>query len=309
MAAKANRWKLGLFVLTGFLLGLGSIAWLSARWSRRETVHRVTYFQESVQGLDVGAPVKFRGVKIGIVSGIGIAPDHRSVQVEWNTYVDDVIRLGLVPAEDVRRHAPVPATIRVQLATTGLVGTKFIQADVVDPAKHPPPLLSFETPTDYVPSMPSALGSLEQRAVETLDRLPGLAEDATAFLRHLDRTVDDVDAPGLVRDARRVLASVEAQMEPLGDTIAELDSTLKVVERELREAHLGETIATIRSAGAGVSAAAESTVRLEERLEGEVDTVHRTLESVRALADTLERDPGALLHGKSADARPPGDGR
>ena len=60
---------------------LTTVAVLGARSLQKEVGRYVSYFDESVQGLDVGSPVKFRGVTIGTVGGIDVAPDHRHVEV------------------------------------------------------------------------------------------------------------------------------------------------------------------------------------------------------------------------------------
>ena len=77
MAVGTNRWKLGLFVLLGMGLALAAIVLLGARNFNEKTVTYLTFFDESVQGLDAGSPVKFRGVTIGRVATIDVAPDHR----------------------------------------------------------------------------------------------------------------------------------------------------------------------------------------------------------------------------------------
>ncbi|MDF2698350.1 MAG: Paraquat-inducible protein, partial [Labilithrix sp.] len=70
MAAPTNHFKLGLFVLLAFAAVIATLITLGAWSMRKDSVQYHTYFNESVQGLDVGAPVKFRGVTIGFVSGI-----------------------------------------------------------------------------------------------------------------------------------------------------------------------------------------------------------------------------------------------
>ncbi len=80
MSAPSNHWKLGLFVVAGVALFLTMLVFLGARSLQSETVTYKTYFDESVQGLEVGSPVKFRGVTIGNVSGIDIAADRRHVR-------------------------------------------------------------------------------------------------------------------------------------------------------------------------------------------------------------------------------------
>src|SRR5580700_6513565 len=98
MAAPTNHWKLGLFVVAGFVVSVASIAALGARSLQRETVSYASFFDESVQGLDVGSPVKFRGVAIGSVSVINIAPDHRQVAVTCQLEVSQLDELGLANA-------------------------------------------------------------------------------------------------------------------------------------------------------------------------------------------------------------------
>jgi hypothetical protein len=73
----------------------------------------VTYFDESVQGLDVGSPVKFRGVTLGTVSTITVAPDRRHVEVWMRIYQDELSRMGFDPT------APRDPTLRPQLAAAG----------------------------------------------------------------------------------------------------------------------------------------------------------------------------------------------
>ena len=75
MTTRANYSKIGLFVVLGFSAALALAVGLGATRSQRTPVPFFTYFNESVQGLDVGAPVTFRGVGIGRVGEITIAPD------------------------------------------------------------------------------------------------------------------------------------------------------------------------------------------------------------------------------------------
>src|ERR1700712_4475327 len=76
MAAPTNHWKLGLFVVIGFVLVLTTVAALGARSLRTEVGHYVSYFDESVQGLEIGSPLKFRGGALGTLGKIDIAPEH-----------------------------------------------------------------------------------------------------------------------------------------------------------------------------------------------------------------------------------------
>ena len=81
MSTSTNHWKLGLFVVVGALSIIATVVYFGGRTLRKETVSYKTYFDESVQGLEIGSPVKFRGVSIGSVAQIDLAGDKRHVEV------------------------------------------------------------------------------------------------------------------------------------------------------------------------------------------------------------------------------------
>src|SRR4051812_10430040 len=145
MAAPTNHWKLGLFVVVGLVMALSTGAVLGARSMRKEVARYVSYFDESVQGLETGSPIKFRGVTIGNVGWIDVAPDHRHVEVTSELGVAELSRLGLdVAAGMTVRGAPkkleMATDMRVQLASSGLTGVKFLQLDFF-PVDTPAPVL------------------------------------------------------------------------------------------------------------------------------------------------------------------------
>ena len=71
MTATANNWKLGLFIVTGIAVVLSTAAWIGVDRLRQDYRIWYAYFDESVDGLEVGSPVKFLGVPIGEVVEIG----------------------------------------------------------------------------------------------------------------------------------------------------------------------------------------------------------------------------------------------
>ena len=95
MSAPTNHWKLGAFVVGSVLIGLTAAALLTAQTMQIVTVTYTSYFDESVTGLEVGSPVRFRGVTIGNVSAIDVAPDRRHVEVTYALGVKVLKRLGL----------------------------------------------------------------------------------------------------------------------------------------------------------------------------------------------------------------------
>src|SRR5262250_468828 len=200
LTTATNHWKLGLFVVVALLTMVGAAFRLGSRTFRRVSVPVVTYFDESVQGLDVGSPVKFRGVTIGTVADITLAPDRRNVEVTSDIYVDALARLRLaVPRKGEQSIDP---NMRMQLVSAGITGVRFLQTDFFDPRRYPSPPLEFPPPWNYVPSAPSTLKSLEDAAVEIVDKLPVLVDGAQDTLSDLRRTLGSFDrlAVGLGAD-------------------------------------------------------------------------------------------------------------
>src|SRR5207248_9557659 len=108
MTTPTNHWKLGLFVVTASLVGLLVGVYLGTRTLPRETVPYVSYFDETVTGLDNGSPVRYRGVNIGNVSAIAIAPDRRHVEVGYELAVSVLGRMGLAAprGQETKIHLP-----------------------------------------------------------------------------------------------------------------------------------------------------------------------------------------------------------
>jgi len=297
MTTATNHWKLGLFVVTAIVAMMATLFWVGARRFHRDSFQAVSYFDESVQGLDVGSPVKFRGVTVGTVADITIAPDHRLVQVTSDIYLDALVRLGLLKAAPKAGEQFIDPHLRVQLVAAGITGVRFLQTDFFDESRYPPPILPFPPPWNYVPSAPSTLKSLEEAAVDILNRLPAVESGI-------------VDAAA---DLRKTLASVGQLTGKLGADdgafnalLVQLRSAAVRVERALDEASLGSTTASLRENADTIGRAAAGVGDVRHELRDALVALRETLESIRALADVVERDPSILVRGARADAPPGG---
>jgi len=296
-----NHWKLGLFVVLAIGVLIGVTFWIGARRFERDAFQAISYFDESVQGLEVGSPVKWRGVTVGTVAEIAVAPDGRQVQVTSDIYSDALRRLGL--EQPVAGGTFIDPNLRVQLASAGITGVRFLQTDFFDPVRYPPPALSFPPPWNYVPSTRSTLKSVEDSALDILNKFPDLEDEAKHALADLRRTLASVD---------EVAAWVQADDGPANQLLLELRSAAKRLQTALDEARLGPTTASLREAADDVKVAAKQVGGaagdlgdLRGALEASLDELRETLESVRALAVRLERDPSTLIRGPRADGAVP----
>ena len=315
MTAPTNHWKLGAFVGGTVLLALAGAVVLAGQAMQVETVSYTSYFDEAVTGLEVGSPVTFRGVKIGSVSDIDVAQDRRHVEVTTSLSVEVLKRLGLAStrAGEVTRLA-VPPGLRVQLASTGLTGIKYLQIDFFEVEGAPPEVLPFPVPANFLPATPSTLKNVEGSVVRALDQLPdlvqkldGLATRSNALLDELagrqlpakaaatlDGTarlvgalqgkLDEIPAAALARQAGATLAALEASLARLDRTLERLDGEDGLLASALRTSdQLGEV------AGPRLGADLAETGR----------DVREAAVAIRQLTEALQRDPDMLLKGKA----------
>jgi paraquat-inducible protein B len=319
MSTPANHFKLGLFVVVGFVVAIGAAIIFGRLLARRDMIRYHSYFNESVQGLDMGSPVKFRGVTIGHVSSIEIAPDHRMVDVVSELDTKEVIRMGLTEAgrELGAERFAIPPDLRTQLNSQGVTGVKYVAIDFFDVVSTPPPHLPFRVPKNqYIPAAPSMMKNLEDTITRAMDRLPDMVDAVVMIMKRIDglfATLERQDVSGkavatlghaddVMSTLQRTLGRVDRQ--DLGSkaavTLTELNVAVDKLNRVLDG--LSDNKGLLASAQRATDAfgdvgrAGQSTQR---ELETTLRDVGEAAEAIRALVNALERDPDMLLKGKA----------
>jgi ABC-type transporter Mla subunit MlaD len=304
MAAPTNHWKLGLFVVVGFAVAMGVIVALGARSLEKATVTYRTYFDESVQGLDVGSPVKFRGVTIGSVHAIGIASDHQHVEVTCELVVDQLNDLGLNVVGD--RKAPriaVPTDLRMQLGSSGITGVKFVLIDFFKVSDNPIVPLPFPVPGNYIPSAQSTMKNLEDSVVHAVDRFPEVATKIVSVLEKINHILEDVDSHRLpeklvgVLDAPKLSADLQLTALNLNVTVTRMNALLERIQGNKG------VLASAERASNAVGDIAQNASGLGLEVEETLRDVQQAADSIQRLGDALNRDSDMLLKGRSRAAR------
>lgn len=302
MSAAWTSFKVGLFALV-VIAAAAAIALALGIRPPEKTVRYRTYFDESVAGLEKGAAVKYRGIAIGVVDAIDLAPDGRRVQVTMKVDAKDAWMAEWHPERD--------SGLRAQVSAPGIMGVKLIDLDYLDPATHPPPSLPFPPPENYVPSAP-AFGIQES--------LTTITDALLATLHRIEHLVANVDSQEVPERLASALASVDEAASDLRTTVRRVnreripDRTADTIER------LDETIGSMQrilrrvDADGGLIQGAEQATRsvdgLGIRAAGVTDELDRTVRdlgdaarTVRSLADAIERDPDMLLKGRQKGVR------
>jgi len=252
MSQKANYFKLGLFVIGAIVAGIIVLVIIgSGRWFQKRIVIE-TYFNESVQGLDVGSKLKVRGVTVGEVTRIGFTYNRyqldrpmsdraRFVMVE--AQIEPRLLGGRAGAGDLTDRASVEAEVerglRVRLAPQGITGTSFLEIDYFDP---PPPVLPIDWTPDnlYIPSTRSTVTALLNAASEIMDRLHKLDIESTVnnlnkLLVTANARLEAVDAKALSDRLTAVLAKTEKRLDEL--QTKEISEKTTALLSELRDSN------------------------------------------------------------------------
>lgn len=228
MSERVRYVRLGVFVLAGTALLVAAVLVLGAGVFSTGGIMIETYVDESVQGLDLGSPIKQRGVKIGTVTEIGFVRQFYHIPLDDPRYETVgryvVVRGRFQPLADshltqaeieAALSKTVAAGLRLKLATQGITGTSYMEADYVDPRKSAPLVPSWTPEYLYIPSTPSTIaqiGDAAQRVFDRLDRLDieGVVKHMDALLVSLDGTVRQANVPVLSKNADKLLVELQA---------------------------------------------------------------------------------------------------
>lgn len=326
MSARANPTAIGLFLVGALAIAVvGTVVLASATWFQNRTTF-ISYFSESVNGLENGAPVKFQGVPVGTITAINIQIDQRDesfqVPVEYEIDVPRLttprgtyVNLGdtLVLREQISKG------LRAQLQMESMVtGVLYLELSYRTDST-PPQLEPRATPWPEIPTTPSLMaaigggaGSLLAEMMKILNRVNGMLADVN--MREINVAV--------VKSAQAVerlvsTPEMQATLRQLPATTAQLNRTLAETER--LAARASGAIDPLQQQMSGVSTEALASMQalrktLEEThgllsadtgpgyaLTGALTSLREATDALRVLITSLEQNPDMLLRGK----RPP----
>lgn len=313
MSAPTNHWKLGLFVVFAMLVGLAGLAYFGSRNLPKDTVLYTSYFDEAVTGLEVGSPVKYRGVNVGNVAKIEVAPDRRHVQVSYEMASEAARRLALDKAST--ENSRLGSALRAQLGSMGVTGVKYVSLDLFEDSE-PAEQLSFEPARHYIPTQPSTLRNLESAVNNTAHKLPEVTEQVVVLLGRLNTLIGSVQEQQLPQRAGQTLERVEQTLTLMNSRleqlkIGELSQEAKVTFHQLQDTigHLDRllsrvdgqsgVLANAERASMSMGDVARNASHVGTEAERTLREISEAASAVRELADAIERQPDMLLKGRA----------
>ncbi|MBO1079165.1 MlaD family protein [Roseomonas haemaphysalidis] len=304
--AKSRRLyvRVGLLLLVGILLGVGFLLFLTAGRLNKSAEIAETYFSESVTGLEAGAPVRYRGVRIGQVAEIGLVnaeyrPDSRSQAAAAFQLV--LVRMAIDPVRATMRDASelqraVDNGLRARLASAGITGGSYVELDFVDPARYPPREVPWQPAYPVLPSMPSTVAQVQNAAEQLLTR------------------VQDAPIEEILNNVASLTGALSGQAGENGDlarTIREAAETMAALRQIVSGSDLSATLKELRDVAgnlnsltggpearrtlASISGAADGLRTAMARLPAAIESLERTSRAARGVTQDTNADLAPIL--------------
>ena len=248
----------------------------------------LVHFDGSVRGLRAGAPVEFRGIRVGTVTDVRleIAPEQNALRIPVTLEIEPQ-RFGVerAPKEPYAVMAAlIERGLRAQLQSGNLL-TGELLVDLDFHPESPPAKLDRSGTYPEIPAIPAQLEALEASVTAVLNKLAALPlPDLVADLR---RTIQSVDALVSSPDTGQAVAALTQAAVRLQSLLGTLDQRLGPLFVQAQS--------TLASADGMVGAESQARYDLNALLK-ELTGAAR---SIRVFADYLERHPDALIRGKT----------
>lgn len=325
MSIRANPTAIGLFLIGAIILAVIATALLaSVTWFDRQTKF-VSFFQETVNGLENGAPVKFQGVPVGTVTSLGIQIDQRDktfqVPVEYEV---DLTRLttqtgtyvNLADRTVLRRQ--IADGLRAGLAMESIVtGQLYIELSYKADAK-PPELEEHATAYPEIPTVPSLMaalgtgaGSLVDDVMQVLVQVNTMLEDVNmpeinravvASAKAVENLMESpeitaalAEVPGMTAQVNKTLAALETMSAQAGAAVGPLQVSVETTTTEM-----ANTLKELRRILEETHGMLSADSGLGHGMQEALISLRQAADALRALATALEQNPDMLLRGKKA---------
>ena len=331
MSKQASRTVIGAFVLGAIaLMVVGVVVFGSDKFFRKANKN-VMFFEGSVKGLQIGAPVMFRGVQVGHVTDIVMEVNAKDltafIPVYTEIYPRKIVPIGDNIVYDQRYlQALIDKGLRAQLQLQSFVTGQL----VVNLDFYPDTPIKLVGLEKKYPEIPTILPSSLERLTKRFEELPlkEIADRLNETLVGINRLVNSRDLQASIGSLNKLLKSTDALVKNLNAKVGPLASDIKGTTDAARSAFAqaektfrfdegapGEIALSIKETLSAAQATLKETNKAVENINGIAlqnanlgYEMGRTLEqiaelsrSIRVLADYLERHPEALLRGKSPD--------
>jgi phospholipid/cholesterol/gamma-HCH transport system substrate-binding protein/paraquat-inducible protein B len=316
MEESRSHFRLGLFVFVALTTFAALLFILGGRSLFQPKFVFETYFDTSVAGLDIGAPVQFRGVPLGQVTEIvtsGAVYESNVPFLQRRQYI--VVRANVFVSkqevEEIRRDSAeyVARGMRAQTQLAGITGQQYLALDFLDPDTYPPLPFDWKPNYPYIPSAPSLTSQIIENAQEFLANLnkadiQKLGQDLNRLVEDVNAKVDELPVDELSADVLDGIKEIRGTVNRINDILAKGDVELTLrnlntasgrIDALLARPDINQTLANAAALTGGADALIADN---QYDLRTIVEDLRVTAENLRVVSETVKRYPaGALVGG------------
>jgi phospholipid/cholesterol/gamma-HCH transport system substrate-binding protein len=277
---KFSYFKIGIFVISAVVIGIIGVVVLGAGTIFQKKNIVETYIDESVQGLDVGSPVKFRGVPVGRVEQISLTSAEYSTRREYVlvrvSISSNIFQFPVNDPTSPQLKQALDRGFRIRLAPQGLTGVAYLEADYLDPERNSPLEIDWQPEYPYIPS--------------TRSRITQLSEAVERILRNFS----DIDIAQLSQTIDKSLVAMtklaeNANLDKIGGQANALLNELRATNRQINTLVSNpELKTTIADASASVGRARQIIERAEKPINQMLTDLPQATESLSRLVKRLD---------------------
>jgi len=279
MSNKGNKYKVGLLTIFSLVLLVVILVSLGILSTFKTKYRFMTIIATSVQGLERGAKVKFKGVTIGHVDSIQISRDGGNILIymEMNPQAisDKMFKLEKTGASLDRQEQfkkfledRIKNGARCQLRYGGITGNLYIEIGVYDPKKYP--IIEYTLPAEhppYLPAIPPVLiGNIMKSLQDALEHIAAI---------DIDKIVKDIE-----------------------DTMGIVNKTLNDINKGIKDAQISKLSDSMNGFLNTSEEAMDEILELRKSIDIALQNASDVMNSAKNLIQYLEEHPASLIHGR-----------
>ncbi len=282
MSNKGNKYKVGLLAISSLILTIVILVSLGIMSTFQESYSFMTVISTSVQGLEKGAKVKFKGVTIGKVDQILISRDGGNIliymemdpkAVAAKNYKLEETGKDLDKQEQFKRfmETRIKNGARCQLRYGGITGNLYIEIGIYDTGKFLKK--DYQLPKDhppYIPSIPPVL----------IGNIMGTLQEA---LEH----IANIDVNKIVKDIEKTMLNV--------------NKTLTEINKGIKDAQISKLSESMNGFLNSSETAMDEILELRKTIDVTLQNANDIMAAAKTLIQYIEEHPASLINGRQDD--------
>ena len=343
MAKQASKTVIGVFVVSSIAMLIAGVIIFGSGEMFKKTNKYVMFFEDSVKGLSVGAPVIWHGVAVGSVSSIVLKANAKNLTIDVPVVIEvDPQRVEVEEgnSKDLREQIKlmIKKGLRARLALQSLLtGSSMVEVEFLPDT--PVRLTGLDSRYPEIPTVKSPMDRLAQKLQDLpIEKIAGKLAD---ILDNLDTVIADPEIKEMVHNlnvaskkldlvlenADKLVLNADNQVKDLTDNLnnkvnnlsdgmqttmgdarkllQDVDSEVKPLSRKIQTALVSARVALDKANNAlsSVDGFVGERSNTRHKLNRALDEIGAAAKSLNSLMDYLERHPEALLQGKGGRGR------